>query len=356
MENVSKAPNAKKAKLVIIVVVIAILAIVAYNLPYCKDGRAYDKVCEENTLSACSDFLNEYPDGRHADDVMFLKIGLQEETKYKLKDIIEYFGKFPDGKHIHHVEALYDNIWDAEIARYDKRDKANESSEAVRFMEEMLRYMREKRLNSVLVNVNSDTRLKDYEEYDADVREVLELFADGNLSIAQNMVSLKKNFTSSDVSALSDILVEGAEKAFDKMFTPGFIDVVNGETFHLFNDESNEEAMPKLTFDYVISSQEDKIGDATVPHIWSYTDGSGNVLNYLVGITVDFAAHFSIPSSNVTYDYAGKGEPEKNLSDVEDIKDGYRKMTATCFVQFSNQMSQNMGLAEAYTAGEAEEE
>ena len=69
----------------------------------------------------------------------------------------------------------------------------------------------------------------------------------------------------------------------------------------------------------------------------------------MVGISINFNAEFTIPNSDITYTYSEKGSPENNISGINDIEDGYRKMTRMCFEQFSDKMVKNMGLDETYS-------
>lgn len=370
-----------KRKIIIGVVTSIILLVVA--MPYIKEYKIYSKAKNGNDVALCDDYINKYPngryienileikeeiafkrvqedknsytcdwyievcpDGKHLEDVRYLKIGytdtfLKDINEY-LHAINEYLHYFPNGKYASEVNEKCDSLWDAEIMKYNARDKNRESPEAVKFMSEMLQYMKERRINSVLLDVSSHLQLKDYNEYDSKVRDLLEATNDNIfLSLSSGMISLKSNFSEADISTLMQILSEGVQKSLDKMFTPGFITVEN----------YSSQDLPKLHFDYTIKSQEERYGDVVIPHIWSYHEGAV-IKNYLIGISIFFKAHYSIPGSSTTFDYSEKGEPASNIDNVEDIRDGYRQMTAICFAQFSNKMAKNMGLKETYFQGE----
>jgi len=332
-----------KWKIGILVVVVG--AFVVYNFPYFKEMRAFNKVEDGKILELCNWYLDEYPSGRHVDDVLYMKIGL---SKYDMATIVDYLTKCPDGIHATEVNELCDKLWDEEILKYNQRDKTNELLAAVKYMSEMLQYMKKHRVNTIIVDINSTLNLKDYNEYDQGIRDILEITTKRQMSLAAGMISLKSNFTASDNSSLMKILTEGVQRSIDKMFTPGFINI-------LAEDEKNANKMPQLNFDYIITSQEDKYGEVVAPHIWVYTDENGKTLNYLVGISISFKAHFSIPDSSITFDYLEKGEPADNINNVKNIEDGYRQMTYICFAQFSNKMSKNMGLAETYFQGNVDD-
>ena len=368
----------------IIIGVVVSIAILAIAVPFIKEYKTYNKAKNGNDISLCDEYINKYPDGRYVDEVLEIKENIAfdkvkeeedlytcgwyaevcpkgkrlEEVRYLkieyskkitlghtnelLVAINEYLHDFPNGKYSREVNSTCDSLWDAEIMRYNSRHKKRESATAVKFMSEMLQYMKKNRINSILVDVSSHLQLKDYEEYDSRVREYLESTNDNKaLSLSAGMISLKSNFSQADVSALMQILSEGVQKSLDKMFTPGFISVVS----------SSSKNLPKLHFDYTIKSQEERFGNVVIPHIWSYHEGYV-VRNYLIGISIFFKAHYSIPESSTTFDYSEKGEPANNINNVDNINDGYRRMTSMCFAQFSNKMARNMGLKETYFQGE----
>lgn len=327
-----------KRKIIITAILGIILTVVCF--PYIKEYKYYSNAKEEKGVYACNEYLENYPDGRYAEEIRYLKIGYSNNS---FDAINEYLYYYPEGQYAGEVNATCDRIWDEEIAKYNSRDKSKESQEAVKFMTEMLSYMKSHRINRVLVDVTSHLQLKDYNEYDSRVRELLEATNDKTISIEDGMISLKSNFSETDVSSLKQILSEGVQKSLDKMFTPGFI-TVDTETEEVEN-------MPKLHFDYTIKSQEDKALGMTIPHLWVYSDDY-RVKNFLIGISISFKVNYTIPGSSTTFEYSEKGEPAENINNVDDISDGYRRMTSICFAEFSNKMAKNMGLKETYFQGE----
>lgn len=355
------------------VIIVGILAIII-AAPHVKEYKMYRKAVKSNKLKSCSEYLDRFPDGKYVDEVTDTKETIMyqqamnnneesycqryadefpkgkhlEEVLYHniacvyfpLSAINAYLQNFPSGKYADSVNAAYERLWDAEIEKYNRRDRKNESEEAVKYMTEMLQYMKANHVNDIQVNVNSTLDLKDYSEYSYSIRSALEREYDRvSLPLNEsNMVSLKDNFQQGDVNSLKEILIEGVQRSMDRMFTPGFI-VVKAESLNC----------PQLTFNYTIKSQENH----GVPEIWTYSEKSSYALyatpkKYLMGITVNCNANFTIPNSPVTYSYSEKGVPENNINGIQDISDGYRRMTQMCFKQFSNKMSQNMGLQKTY--------
>lgn len=291
---------------------------------------------------ACDKYIDLYPEGRHMEDVRYFKIQhTREDQFYNTNNIFtainEYLHQFPNGKYAQEINATCDSIWDEKIRMYNERDKVNESPEAVKYMTEMLQYMKKNRINNIAVDVTSHLQLKDYEEYDSKVRSFLEATNTGSLPLAEGMISLKSNFSEADVSSLMEILSEGVQRSFDKRFTPGLITV---------KDISSND-VPTIHFDYTIQSQEHQTGAYAIPDIWTYSQND-IAINYLIRISIIFNALCSIPGSSTSFEYSEKVDPTENISNISDINDGYLKMTLMSFAEFSNKMAQNMGLKEIY--------
>lgn len=317
------------------VIVVIILAVVIYNLPYFKEMRCYTKVVDEPSMANCLDYYNQYPDGKHYEDVMYMEIELSSNV---VKSLMNYLKKIPNGKHIQDVNKRLDNLWDIEIDNYEKRDKSKESPEAVKYMTKMLHYMKRNRINTIRLEVNPTDSLKDFDDYDERVQLLMKLLYKGEtLPLEGNILSLKENFTEQDRDILMHILADGVQQSFNKMFSTDLISVVTSEA---------EENSPVLSFNYQIKNRSNK-NMSELPNIWTYVS-NGKPTSYILAIDVKFDAKFSIPGSNVTYEYSEVGEPGEEIKGIQDIKDGYRQMTQICFAKFSNKMSENLGLEDVY--------
>lgn len=336
-----KKKQAKNRCILWSIIAAVVATIVIYNLPYFKELRFYNDVVEAREGYKCRNYYDKYPDGRHYEDVMHLEIALSATP---VKTMMAYLKKFPEGKYADEVNARYDFLWNAEIAKYEKRDKINESPEAVKYVTEMLHHMKQHRINTIRLDVNPTINLKDYEEYSESMRNLLEFFfKDEALPLKGNIVSLKENFTEEDRSVLMRILAEGVEKSFNRMFSPDFVSIVTSR--HEAADMS-----PVLAFNYIIKNRNESNG-SEIPNIWNYVSG-GKTEAYVLAIDVKFDVSFSIPQSDVTYAYSEIGEPGEEIRGIRNIKDGYRQMTQVCFAKFSNKMSDNLGLEKTYFKGE----
>ena len=336
-----KKRQAKKQCILWGIIATIIIAIIIYNLPYFQELRFYNDIVEAQNPYRCQDYYEEYPEGRHYEDVMLLEINLSANP---VKPMVAYLKKYPKGKYAIEVDNRYNALWDAEIAKYENRDKTKESPEAVRYMIEVLRHMKQHRINTICLNINPTVNLKDYEEYDENVRFILELVTSKEaLPLKGNIVSLKENFTAADQNELKQILAEGVEKSFSRMFSSDLVSIVT-------SPQVADDVSPLLTFNYTIKNRTED-SDNKLPSIWTYRSDN-KPKAYILAIDVKFDVLFSIPGSDVKYTYSETGEPGDEIRGIRNIQDGYRQMTQICFAKFSNRMSSNLGLQETYFKGE----
>lgn len=336
-----KKRQAKKQCILWGIIATIIVAIIIYNLPFFQELRFYSDIVEAQNPYRCQDYYEEYPEGRHYEDVMLLEINLSANP---VKPMVAYLKKYPKGKYAIEVDNRYNALWDAEIAKYENRDKTKESPEAVRYMIEVLRHMKQHRINTICLNINPTVNLKDYEEYDENVRFILELVTSKEaLPLKENIVSLKENFTTADQNELKKILAKGIEKSFSRMFSSDLVSIVT-------SPQETDDVSPLLTFNYTIKNRTED-SDNKLPSIWTYCSDN-KPKAYILAIDVKFDVLFSIPGSDVKYTYSETGEPGDEIRGIRNIQDGYRQMTQICFAKFSNRMSSNLGLQETYFKGE----
>lgn len=338
----------------VVLAIIGILVIIGvYNLPYFEEMRAFSKIekTEDSIekMQLIKDYEEEYPEGRYLDDVLWMKIELSGND---MNHMVYYIEKFPEGGHAEEVNNLIDIRWDNEIHKFKNHDKSKEDSAAIKYMTEMLQYMKQNRINTIKVLVNSTLELKDYDEYDEKVRLFIETYTHNDvLPVKGNVVSIKENFSEGDNNSLMQILIDGVQKSMNRIFSYGFIKVEKDDGIH-YIDQPKKNNQPVLRYDYTIKSQEDKVGKYVLPHLWTYVDNNNIPIKHLLGISITFKAHFTLPNSNTTYDYTESSAPQDDINNIENLNDGYRQMTMVCFGLYSNKMARNMGLAEAYFQGE----
>lgn len=370
----------KKAARWLILVGILAVGLVFYNLPFARERRAYRAIekAEDryDSIAAAERYVDEFYSGKHLEEVMFLRAQLDPtksncddyvrkfpdservatirqirelyvfntiaENGNQMDDIIYYTKAYPTGPHIAVVNQLYDSIWDSEIAKYQAGIKSKKSGQAVKYFESMLEYMKANRISTLYLTTTSSVNLKDYDEYSREVRELVEAYPqEKSLPVRGNVVSIRENFTTQDQNTLNQILSDGLQSSLDSIFTPGFVRVSAEEA-------PKTGAYPQAQFDYEIKSQEDALMGKRYPHLWTYyTDNIPQ--SYIIGITISFHVKFTIPDSNVSFEYYGKGHPENEIFGIANIRDGYRRMTSSSFARFSDEMYSKLGLKQVYT-------
>lgn len=334
----------KITKISLISIAIVIIVAIIYNLPYFKEHRFYKTIETAKSEYKINQYYTDFPNGRHYEDVMLIHSNISGNP---IKIVMDYVNNFPEGKYINVMNAKCDSLWDEVIAKYENRDKTNESPEAVRFMTEMLYHLKRNRKNTVVLDINPKIDLLDYEDYDDEIRTYLEdLYSEETLPLKENLVSLKDNFTQSNEYILVEILKKGLVNSFSRMFSEDFINIVS--------DDDNGKS-PVLTFNYNISNQIsfDFDGEKIIvfPNIWIYSTTYNNIdipQNYLLGIDVYFEVNFTIPESDVTYTYNEMGSPGESIYGIQNIKDGYKQMTQICFAKFADMMANSLGLERSY--------
>jgi hypothetical protein len=379
-------PTGKSCLPILVIMGLIILAAVVYYLPVTQEWRTYRAITHAESKEAEEEAVNSYivafPYGKHIEEVLYRNVQLHpnDESSYQfylddfpqgeyaaevnqqleqlyyrriryygtqMTNVTAYLQHYPQGAYADEVNRICDSIWDSKLDNYRATKNTKKSAKAVRYFEALLDYMKTHRQNQLTISTHPTIHLKDYSEYSREIREVIE--TPGNYSILLpvkgNVVSIKENFSSRDKAALNNILSDGLQKSFDEIFTPGFIQVVTGS--YTANKNETNPTIPMAQFDYVINSQEDVIGGKRYPHLWTYAVNN-LPKNYLVGISISFHVRFTIPDSDVIFEYSGKGTPEKDIPFVVNISDGYRRMTEISFSRFADDMYAKFGLAKVY--------
>ena len=343
--NEEEKKRKKKINIITLSIIGAIiLAITIYNLPYFKEIRFYNQVVEAADENICNEYIQQYPQGRHIEDVYLLKIDLTNN----MTNISSYIQEFPQGKYVTRVNQICDSLWDIEIEKYNAKDKSQSNPYAVKYMNELLQYMKNNRINTINLSINPNIKLKDFNSYSENIRELIKFFYETpELPFDENLVSITEEFTNADNYTLCEILSGGLQRSLNRIFTPDFFAITS---------EINDTKSPQVIFNYTIKNQEESDYGITVPVIWTYSESTSTYgINtqykpkaYLIGIAINLDASFTIPNSSTTFHYQEEGEPSDNINDIKNIKDGYRRMTTVCFKIFSNEMINNLGLEGVY--------
>lgn len=265
----------------------------------------------------------------------------------------EYLATRPQGTYAAQCEALYDSLWNAEIARYDKVAAAKGSDTGLDFVRGMLSYMRDNHVRTVAVTGVPLLRLKEYAEYPLNVRQLLEALSemeDGNPAIGkksarlpEDLVTIKDKITIEQAQEWTADVISSLQKGFNRVLTPDFITFVDSKSL----EDKDEKDYPTVRVDFTVNTEEESFGGITVPSIWTYTstrDGFMEVeKSYILGISMEFRADFNYPGAPAEYLVTGSGDPGEEQIKV-DKSEAYNVMCDRCVEKFADKIAAEFGL------------
>ena len=335
-------------KIFIIIGSILLALLLAYNI-YFKDLFDYLKVKEERTIESCNLYYREHPNGFFLEDVKFIEIELQNDI-IKIKEFIK---QYPNSEYMPTIKLLKFGLWQKEIDKYLENIKGKKTNDlAVKFFNDLLYYMRDNDLFEINIFLNGSIKLKEYEEYEEKTKIFCERIVKANKlpSIEENLIPLKSNFESSDISELEAIIVNGISMGFNKIINKEFLDI-NANGMEIENTKRL-----KIIINYEIINQEETFNNIKIPHIWNYYSSENtdfqkskkndikNFKNYLLGISVKFDFQFIIPNNINPFKYNEVASPSDEINNIDGITDGYKKMTSITFANFSKNITELFSL------------
>lgn len=361
------------------ILILVILEAGFYKSEFCRERRAYRAVTkalfEYDKDNAIRSYIDDFPYGRHAEDVYYRSVKLHADDEscitrymqefpqgqhhdevqkiydeclfhniakrgYRMSDVVTYLSSFPDGTYTNEANRICDSIWDSEIMNYYARSKSKKTTAAAMYLDSMFEYMKANRVTALAYTTTSKYQLKDYEDYSQEIRDVMEMEDRYKvLPIAGNVLSLKENFTAENKLLLKDIFKKGLQASFDSIFSPGFIQVVAHSKAKVGDKKI---LLPVVKFDYLITNQEEEFLGEIFPQLWIYSKNKVPK-NYLMGISILYHVKFTIPDSDISYEFTDKGTPESEVGKIRDINDGYRHMTIMSFERFSDKICKSFG-------------
>ena len=367
------------------VLIVVTLGVSFYKSEFCRERRAYREVTkalfEYDKEMAIMSYIDAFPDGRHAEDVYYRSVKLHADDEsgitryltkfpegehhdevqqiydeclfhniakrgYRMSDVVTYFSTFPDGAYTNEVNRISDSIWDSEITNYYARSKSKKATKATMYLDAMFDYMKANRVTSLAYTTTSKYQLKDYEDYSQEIRDVMEMEDRYKLlPVAGNVLSLKENFTAENKLLLKDIFKKGLQASFDSIFSPGFIQVVAHSNAKVGDKKI---PLPEVRFDYLITNQEEEFLGEQFPRLWIHSENNAP-RNYLMGIAILYHVKFTIPGSDISYEFTDKGSTENEIGKIRDLNDGYRLMTIMSFERFSDKIYQSFGWNSIYS-------
>lgn len=352
--------SAKRKRIFIIlaaVIALAGIAVGIYNLPYFKEKRAYAEACEKmeeiyKIPVALGHYKYLFPEGKHLEDLYAMAIAKYASTEDGgrsdgMECSREYLQDFPDGPHAAEAEKLYNLVWDSALDSFNTEIAPSASPEARAYMDALLRYLRDNRLNMVIVNPKAENRVKEYSEYSPAVRAVLESMSDGGDEIGRlgNMLPVKDQINDDKIKGWFREIISSVQNDFTKMLGWKIVEFV---------EEGNERIdagakYPMLDLSIAIGTQQTVYGSIEVPDIWVYTSTNYGVSyekKYMLGISLDYDARFTVPGSDKGLDISAKGDPGSTEINNIDKSEVYSVMCSRCTVQFIDRINAVFGLGD----------
>ena len=333
----------KKKFIIGILLIATIAAAVIFLLPMIQEQRAYNKVKSEQNVEACDSYEKDWPEGKHLDDVLYIRVQIAKDDGTCINEICRYLRLFPKGKYVKDVNDRWDEIWDKEIRKYEDNDKSQASADGIDMMRELLQYMKRQRINTLLATYKPSLNIKDFAEYDEEIQLLMERTNETTLPYKEGVYSIKSNYDSLSLQTLNDLLVEELQKRMDEVFSPGFIQVVAAT-----KSNAPTEKMPSVTFDYQVNNTEMTVNDKAYPQIWSYPpkedDEEAYTEGFLIGTNIDMKILFNIPESIQAFTYQENQTITDYLKEVKNVSDGYKEMTSLYFQNVIGIIGKMLGL------------
>lgn len=363
----SKAERKRNILLVFGCLAVLVLGIVIYNLPYFAEKRAYgrvEKAYEQKNdyefRQQANEYAKDYPDGRHIDDVLWLVVASDRGSNKPIK-ILEsaenYLTLRPEGTYAARAKAVYDSVWNSEIANYDRIADERGSDAGATFVRSMLCYMRDNRVHTVSVTGVPTLDLKEYSEYPANIRALLEALYDAesendsfipgkkSAKLPDDLVTIKDKITPEQARSWTGDVISSLQSGFDRVLTPGLVKFVDSGTV----SDSDKGKLPTVGVDFTVNTEEETFGGIAVPSIWTYTSTRDNIIeverSFILGISMEFKADFNYPGAASDFVVTGHGDPGEEQIQV-DKAEAYNVMCDRCVAKFADKIAAEIGLPE----------
>lgn len=365
LERLEEKKQARRKFMIIGGIIAAvIIGVIIYNLPYFAEMRKFHEVEDVYNegitykyTSIVDEYLAEYPNGRHLDEVLILPVRQRMadgEVIYTLEAVDRYLEYLPDGEYAAECRDIINQIWADEIAKYEAKAAEHASKDGARFVMEMLKYMQAHNLRTIDVVAEPELQLKEYGEYPLYMRELLEYFYNnetsqttylGKAELPKDMVTIKDKVTDEEAKSWVEYVVRALNNGFNGVLTPGFI------SFRDITDapSSARQGSPLVNVRYIVTTQEDK----GYPEIWIYTQTMGQYSGmvtskkFVLGIGMTFDADFTLPGTDISYVVTGVGDPGSQEIKDQTPSTVYAVMCQRCTSQFGDKIAEEFGLEDS---------
>lgn len=338
------------------IVAVVALCIVIYNLPYFAEGRQYQRVIDAyesgdswDTDWETTKYINEYPDGKHLSDVLYYSVKSpyeNEDVPAALDAIDRYLDLDPNGQYVSEVRKISSEIWQSEIDRYKNLAESSSTKDGADYMIRLLEFMRDHYTHTIYVEAFPSLNLKEYSDYPYSTRQMLETYYNDPSEgvLPKDMVQMKDYINKEEAANWVSYFVSSLQEGFDRIFTPGVINVVEINEYN--RDEIDQSSSPVVKVNYTISSQE---FENNIPHIWMFAEQSAigynqNIILF-IGITMKMNAAFSIPGWKEVLDIAGSGDA--GSGEIRNLQESeiYARLGGHCLKEFGDKVRNDLGLS-----------
>lgn len=319
----------KNKKVLIIGLAIVVIAFL-FNELFLKEYLAISEIRKKRDLALCSNYYIKYPNGRYTEEVNVIEI----ELANNIKMVLDFLDKYPNSEYFPRVEKNRKELWQKEIDKYLAKIQNSEdyNSKSVQYLTDLLNFMKDSGKNTILLQIEGDINLDDWNDYST--YKIMAYEFEEN-----KMLSLRSNFESEDISEIEKVIENSLQGSFENVLDPGFINII---TENNLSDIDKDFALIKVT--YRIQNKNEVYQGQVFPFVWTYyqyelTDfnkSPKNILGYLLGIDINFFLSISIPNHAENYNVSFIGDPGSSIENIEDIEDGYKKMTMLAFEDFGN--------------------
>jgi len=314
--------------------ILLIFVLLVSYFSFFDDYFKYLEVKKNGTSDACKSYYSEFPNGYFTEDVKVIEI-------QDLRDIVlvrEFFNDYPNSEYST-VELINLEIWNDEIRRYDSIVESNDifDQDAVVFFRELLTYMRDDNYSEIFVNLKGNVNVQNFENYAYDIRETIDYIYeyDGERKVTGNIVNITSNYDDGNINDYEQVIRQSILNSFENLLSDNFI------SLSTYNDYKSSISDLVIEIDYIIENQEELYEGKNYPHIWHYTIDK-KLESYVIGISIKFDFSFKLPNSD--YSFSLQTNALDNISDIQDISDGYREMTKQNFQNFSDGILKRFGI------------
>lgn len=314
---------------------------VLFYFNFLKEYLAYQDVLKSNSIIQCKEYYNEFPNGKHLEDVMFIEVKLTDNITV----VRDFMSKYSKSQYYNEAQNVKDKLWQGQIDNYEFNIMRLDSStrinneKSITFFRELLNYMKKYDRSVIYIKLNGSQNLKELDDYNTTVVKNLKTyFSKEAHSLEGNLLPLKSNFSQADLFELNDIILNGVTNSFRSIFQQKYFDI------EVVADNKKVSTIdPVIDIKYLIENKEVLANGEKYPDVWEYTENE-IFKSYILQIDVKFDFDFTIPSTNIAYNFQHTGLPGKEIKNIENIEQGYKIATKNTFTDFADMISTKFGL------------